>query len=506
MSKEKKVHAGTYCVVPGCYNASKKDPHLKFHRFPWNQERCKKWIISIGRKDNHSNNLFKPNNNHRVCSAHFVDGTKSEAHPIPTIFPLKQKPTKTRVPNKLSQVKEAARTAEEKAKFTAPEPISFEEVFTNESVRSTTQIDCETSYKPGPDHTYSKPPTRKPVWSPVTPKLHQGHNASSTANQLFLTMRELSKTRHQLRDSTRTKLDIHIIKPDPELVKLYTGLTCYSKFQTLFEFLRPDIESPLPLQTPYTSRPTLQFQRISPENCLLLTLVKLKLNLLQDDIAFRFGIDQSYVSTVITVFTDLMYRRFREVPIWPTQKDVRESMPEAFKTEYSRTRVIIDCTELFIQRPTSTTVQQLTYSTYKSHNTAKALIGITPNRFISFLPDIQPGRLSDKEVVSRSGLIDLLDSDDMVMADRGFLIDELLKENQVLNIPPFLKSRPQFDKEEVDETRSIASVRIHVERVIGRVRRYSILNAVHPNNSLVHLNKIWIICCYLTNLAYPEFD
>ncbi|XP_067935461.1 uncharacterized protein [Watersipora subatra] len=421
MSKEKKVHAGTYCVVPGCYNASKKDPHLKFHRFPWNQERCKQWIMSIGRKDNHSINLFKPNHNHRVCSAHFVDGKKSEAHPIPTIFSLKLKPTKTRAPNKLSQVKDAARTAEEKAKFTAPEPISFEEVFTNESVRSTTQIDCETSYKPGPDHTYN-------------------------------------------------------------------------------------IESPLPLQTPYTSRPSLQFQQISSENCLLLTLVKLKLNVLQDDIAFRFSIDQSYVSTIITVFTYLMYRRFREVPIWPIQKHVRESMPEAFKTDYSRTRVIIDCTELFIQRPISTTVQQLTYSTYKSHNAAKALIGITTNRFISFLPDIQPGRLSDKEVVSRSGLIDLLDSDDMVMADRGFLIDELLKENQVLNIPPFLKSRPQFDKEEVDETRSIASVRIHVERVIGSVRRYSILNAVHPNNSLVHLNKIWVICCYLTNLAYPDFD
>lgn len=200
-----------------------------------------------------------------------------------------------------------------------------------------------------------------------------------------------------------------------------------------------------------------------------------------------------------------MHRRFRETPIWPSQALVQSYMPDIFKAKYPRTRVIIDCTEIFIQRPSSAEAQQLTYSTYKSHNTAKALIGITPNCFISFIPDIQPGRLSDKEIVVRSGLIDLLDKGDLVMADRGFTIEDLLDESMELNIPPFLHGKTQFDEPEVKVTRSIAGVRIHVERVIGRVRRYRILNTSFPNNSLTLLNKVWINCCYLTNLQHPTF-
>lgn len=200
-----------------------------------------------------------------------------------------------------------------------------------------------------------------------------------------------------------------------------------------------------------------------------------------------------------------MYQRFREVPIWPSKELVQEHMPETFREKYGNTRVIIDCTEIFIQRPSAASIQQITYSTYKSHNTAKALIGITPNCFISFLPDLQPGRLSDKEIVKRSGLIPLLEPGDLVMADRGFTIEDLLNDSVELNIPPFLLDKTQFNQTEVAATRSIAAVRIHVERVIGRIRRYKILCSTFPNNSLSLLNKIWVNCCYLTNLQHPQF-
>ena len=155
----------------------------------------------------------------------------------------------------------------------------------------------------------------------------------------------------------------------------------------------------------------------------------------------RFGIPQSDVSRIITAFTDLIYRRLWEIQIWPSQKLVRENLPECFKEKYANTRVVIDCTEIFIQRPSSATVQQLTYSSYKSHNTAKALIGVSPNGFISFLPDIQPGRLSDKELVIRSGLVAMLEPGDLVMADRGFTIEDLLSDSVELNIPPVLHDK-----------------------------------------------------------------
>lgn len=46
-----------------------------------------------------------------------------------------------------------------------------------------------------------------------------------------------------------------------------------------------------------------------------------------------------------------------------------------FQDLYPSTRCIIDATEIFIQKPQNPSAQQLTFSSYKSHNTFKALVG-----------------------------------------------------------------------------------------------------------------------------------
>lgn len=63
------------------------------------------------------------------------------------------------------------------------------------------------------------------------------------------------------------------------------------------------------------------------------------------------------------------------------------------------------------------------------------------------------------------------------MADRGFTIaEELARKGALLEIPAFTTGRTQLPARDVDVTRKIANVRIHVERVIGRMRKYNILN------------------------------
>ena len=71
---------------------------------------------------------------------------------------------------------------------------------------------------------------------------------------------------------------------------------------------------------------------------------------------------------------------------------------------------------------------------------------------------------------------------DMVMADRGFTITEsVLFKQASLVIPAFTKGKRQLDPVDVEKTRGIASVRIHVERVIGQLRRkYTILGGTLP--------------------------
>ena len=68
------------------------------------------------------------------------------------------------------------------------------------------------------------------------------------------------------------------------------------------------------------------------------------------------------------------------------------------------------------------------------------------------------------------------------MADRGFNIAETLGTlGAKLEIPSFTKGQDQMRAEDVEDTRVIANVRIHVERVIGNPRKkYSIVNGTLP--------------------------
>ena len=68
---------------------------------------------------------------------------------------------------------------------------------------------------------------------------------------------------------------------------------------------------------------------------------------------------------------------------------------------------------------------------------------------------------------------------DSIMADRGFTIQNGLDPLNVrLNIPSFLGGRSQLTADEVKESQTIASVRIHVERAIQRVKKFRIIHII----------------------------
>lgn len=59
---------------------------------------------------------------------------------------------------------------------------------------------------------------------------------------------------------------------------------------------------------------------------------------------------------------------------------------------------------------------------------------------------------------------------DTILADRGFLISNEAEMRKInLNIPAFKKGRDQMHPLDIEETRKIANVRIHVERSIGKI-------------------------------------
>ena len=63
------------------------------------------------------------------------------------------------------------------------------------------------------------------------------------------------------------------------------------------------------------------------------------------------------------------------------------------------------------------------YSSYKSVNTFKALVAISPAGHVNFVSS-HTGCISDVQLVERSGFLGLLQKGDKVMVDRGFTIGD----------------------------------------------------------------------------------
>ena len=107
----------------------------------------------------------------------------------------------------------------------------------------------------------------------------------------------------------------------------------------------------------------------------------------------------------------------------------------------------------------------------------------------------------------QSGILELLKKGDDCMADKGINIKDLLEPIEVtLNIPPFLSDKAQFNEEEVENTQSVASVRIHVERATSRIKMYKIITNVVPLSLAGVLNQIWTVCSMLLLFQSPIID
>ena len=146
----------------------------------------------------------------------------------------------------------------------------------------------------------------------------------------------------------------------------------------------------------------------------------------------------------------------------------------------------------------------MTYSNYKHHNTFKSLIGISPGGAIIFVSKLFPGSISDKQLTERSGLLQLIEKGDSIMADRGFDIQDMLTPLGVrVNLPTFLKGKPQLEANELVETRRIASLRIHVERAMERIKNFHILDGTIPSSLTNVAEQIVFVCAMLTNYLPP---
>ena len=326
--------------------------------------------------------------------------------------------------------------------------------------------------------------------------------AAQAATQAALA--EIANLKAQLGAPNIHKFGLQRFSTDNDSIKFYTGFPTYQHLYRFYQFVEPSAQ-----RMTYVYSAGVQGSRPSARTMLLidelfLFLVRVRLGLFEQDLAHRFQIHISSVSRKITTWANYLYFLLGTQPIWASREQIDECMPQAFRDIYPTTQVIIDCTELYAQTPSSLLLQSQLYSSYKSNTTLKGLVGIAPHGAVTFVSSLYTGSISDKEITRCSGILDLLEANDSVMADKGFDIEKLLSSKGVeLNLPPFLESRGQFPINQIHDTKTIAKLRIHVERAIRRIKEFHIFDSEIPMNMLGSVNQIYTVVCLLTNFQGP---
>lgn len=293
---------------------------------------------------------------------------------------------------------------------------------------------------------------------------------------------------------------------DDSCISFYTGFPSYVSFLTFFNIIQPSAKSMKSAY--YEASETISLAGRKRGMLLIdemfMFFCRLHAGLLEKDLSVRFNCSMPTVSRKIITWANLLYFVLADMPTWLSKYTIQNLMPEEFKALYPRTRVIIDCTELRTQTPSSLVLNSQAFSSYKGTTTVKCLLGIAPHGAVTFVSSLFTGSMSDVEITKLSGLLDLIEPGDDIMADKGFTLKKVLAEKgATLNIPDFLSNKRQFSVGEIENTEQIARLRIHIERMNRRIKENHLFDTPIPLSLTGTINQLWTVACLMANFKGP---
>lgn len=294
----------------------------------------------------------------------------------------------------------------------------------------------------------------------------------------------------QLAKQELPTLCVERLEFDTDLLHYFTGLESWGKFVTVFQTLGPSVNF---LRYHRTGSVT----KISPMNQFLLMLAKLRQDMDYLLLTKLAGVSIFTAENIFVTWVNFCSRQWGELNLWPSRELVSFFAPSDFKAKFPTTRVVIDGTEIPIEKPSLPTAQRATFSSYKNKNTVKCLVGASPGGLVSFVSPVYGGSASDRQITERSNLMERCSPGDSVMADKGFNVQDLFAMHDVqINIPSFFTKKNRMSGIQVIHDRKISSKRVHIERVIGNAKTYKILvNGL--NGTEVTLARHIISVCFM---------
>ncbi|XP_041430373.1 uncharacterized protein LOC108699800 [Xenopus laevis] len=412
--------AAYHCCVPFCnsdsrYNADKK---ISFHRIPAfhvEPQRHRDWLNRIRREPGPT---FKISSCTRVCSKHFLPSDfvrtltgKRNLKPssVPCIFQWTN-----------NQEMEHETPISKRTVKNTLQPILPTQV---QAPKSRPSITAERTVSVL-DHCYDLPP-------------------KTDTEMLHAAREEIARLQQRSSALEKNRFFVERFSSDSSLINFYTGFKDYSTFTDVFTTLTQAEGNMVKWQQCQHECNTSDLDE-EEESLLLidqffLFLCKVRQGFFDQDLAVRFNICQSTVTKIIITWADYLYLVLGEVPLWRSRAAASQDIPDCFRASYPQARLILHSAEFKVQTSNPSSVSSQLYSCYRSQTTYKGLLGIAPHGAVIFISPLYSSCASKRDITKSSGILDLLEPNDLVITDTDFHIQDLVEAaGAVVVIPPII--------------------------------------------------------------------
>lgn len=312
-------------------------------------------------------------------------------------------------------------------------------------------------------------------------------------------LKALKKENQALRESVeKMSLSESSLRNDAEKVKFYTGLPNFFVLETVMWLLAPHMDA-------------MKNAKLSKFQQLLLTLMRLRLDLRNQDLAYRFGVKVGTVTRTVHQMVGIMSSTLVPTAVfWPSRAELRKNLPAALRATHPDCAVIVDCFTVHLEEPASSGGQQQVAPSSRgagtNSNVLKYLIGVAPQGVVTFVSRGVPGGVSDRSLTESCGLLCKLLPGDVVLASRDLGIGDPVAARGAR-----FRSAEGFGPPGGSPGVSCESVPRHVDRVISMVKqRYAMLTgpvespftaSSERTSNLSTFDKIVQVACALNNLC-----
>ena len=328
------------------------------HKFPSvlkNLEKRKEWI-HLMRRTTKKKSTWSPGDSDMVCSEHFVDGMPTYENPNPSLrLGYEPPPKKARRVVLRPEIFPANQVTERPTLETDPTETSTAADIEGDPVQvikgDPVQLRGE------PNHARGECADCKTKSSLIGALVNGIKSLSLERDQLKEKAGQLSQK--IVRDVSKAREEAKVfswkrIKSEVKM-KFYTGIQTVALFSVLFSLIQPCLPNLVYwrgkkniVSTKYMRTATKRSPKLDEKSQFLLVLMRLRLGLLNEDLADRFDISQATRSSIFTTWIRFLSSLLGDALVrWLPRETVYSNLPSMFTGKYQKTRCIIDCSEVY---------------------------------------------------------------------------------------------------------------------------------------------------------------